>query len=352
MALLYIDNFELFSLGLMRDIKNNIFLNDFILGENERWSTRVTVVDGLLSQKAIRMGPFNSNGSSHGYLRYIPALQGKIVVGFAFSSSDNPNNIPSSIAPVTNTDTSILRFSSNNSSSLRINSNWSLTLGTLTTSPGTIVDTVYSYIEVVLDIDTRNFELWVNNVLAGTGSVTFTGMVYVLFGSIEGKPGVKYQFFDDIYILDDTGTTHNQRLGPVRAVHVPFNATTEANFTPFGAADNITAINKGSPDTSTFNRSPANNDVGDYFKLDTTGLPTDRDIIATGTTASYRKDDIGGRTLQLFAKLDTNETSIDLSDRLAAFTGSRQHINAAAPDGTIWDLTKLQTAEFGYKVAQ
>lgn len=347
MALLYVDDFELFSLGNMKDAENAQLLNDLIL--NESSSTRVTVVEGVLSQKSIRIGYFGSGGG-HGYLRYLPAVQGKIVVGFAFSSSNNPDNTPSGTPPIAEIRASILRFSSNNSSSLRINPDYSLTLGTLTTSPGTIVDSTYAYIEVVLDIESRNFELWVNNVLAGTGTVTFTGEVYVIFGSLDYRTGVKYQFFDDIYILDDTGTTHNQRLGPVRALRVPFNSTTEANFTPFGAVDNITAINKDSPNTSTFNRSPAANNVGDYFKLDTSVLPEDRPIIAVQQSAMYRKTDIGERALKLVAKEGADRKEHLLPERLATFSGGPAQILETAADGSAWDLTKLAATDFGYEV--
>lgn len=349
MALLFVDPFENGATGVNLNAEPNasLFQVRVVIGQSQF----VRIVNGTLSDKQVVIK--SNGGSSHQQNGFV-LLNGvhtdeKITVGFALSVSSNINNTPSGIS-VGNTKP--LSFSNHVNSILVINSDGSCTIGDLTSAPGLFLDSVYSYVEVTVDYGTGSFDLWVNNVHQGSGLMSFSGEQKVQFGATGVTSSNLYEFYDDIYILDDTGTTHNQRLGPVRAVRVPFNATTETNFTPVGVADNITAINKGSPDTSTFNRSPANNDVGDYFKLDTTGLPTDRDIIATSTTASYRKDDIGARTLQLFAKLDANETSIDLSDRLATFTGSRQHINAAAPDGTIWDLTKLQNAEFGYKVAQ
>lgn len=207
-----------------------------------------------------------------------------IVVGFAYSLSANANNTVSSFTPQSSAIPVFFSAGGANPPRLKVNSDWSLTIGSLTTSPNVLINSEFSYIEIKIDYATGVFELWINNVSAGSGFLDFgVGDKILGFGNVfnsYSSSDNSFQFFDDIYVLDDTGTTHNQRLGPVRAVRVPFRSTTEANFTPFGAADNITAINKDNLITSTFNRSPASNNVGDYFNLDTSVLPTDRPIIA------------------------------------------------------------------------
>lgn len=347
MALLYIDDFENFPLGRL-DLQPSVSaLSSFTA---KHWSRNYSsVVTGSLSPKAVSL--LQDGDSSFGFATYL-TWRGSIIdrvvtVGAAVSASANGTNTPSSYSPMAATDRSIIRFSSDNLSALKINSDWSLSLGDLRTAANTMVDSVYSYIEIVINTSTGAFELFVNSVSCGTGVVAFAATKSLIFGG----PNAKYLFYDDIYILDDTGTTHNQRLGPVRAVRVPFNSTTEANFTPFGAADNITAINKDSLITSTFNRSPASNNVGDYFKLDTSVLPSDQPIIAVQQSAMYRKTDIGERTLKLVAKEGVDRKEHLLPERLATFSGGPAQILETSADGSAWDLTNLAATDFGYETS-
>lgn len=348
MALLYIDEFENGAVGVNLNAGPNasLFQVRVIIGQGEF----VRIVNGTLSDKQVVIR--SRGGAAHQQNGFV-LLEGvhtdeKITVGFALSVSSNINNTPSGIS-VGNTKP--LSFSNRVSSILVINSDGSCTIGDLTSAPGLFLDSVYSYVEVTVDYGTGSFDLWVNNVHQGSGSMSFSGEKKVQFGATGVTSSNLYEFYDDIYILDDAGTTHNQRLGPVRALRVPFNSTTETNFTPFGAADNITAINKDSPNTSTFNRSPAANNVGDYFKLDTSVLPEDRPIIAVQQSAMYRKTDIGERALKLVAKEGVDRKEHPLPDRPITFSGGPAQILETAADGSAWDLTNLASTDFGYEVA-
>jgi len=351
MALLFIDPFENGAPGVNIDASLNASLFNMPIYRSSSGYARI--VAGKLSNKAVLCYKYATNTISTTFAPLsIPATySGRITLGFAYSLSNNATNSPSGFVP--NVTCIPLSFSSASSSRLIVKPDWSLTLGNLTTSPNTLNESNYSYIEIQVNFLTGEFELFVNNLLVGAGVMTFSGSKYIYFGGINSnQTGQSYQFYDDIYILDDTGTTHNQRLGPVRAVRVPFSSTTEANFTPLGAADNITAINKDGPNTSTFNRSPAANNVGDYFKLDTSIIPSDRPIIAVQQSAMYRKTDIGERALKLVAKDGVDRKEHPLPDRLVTFSGGPAQILETAADGSAWDLTNLAATDFGYEVTE
>lgn len=344
MALLYIDEFENGAAGVNVDAVPNSSLFGMTVTVDKG---HFRIVDGYLSGKTIR-GSFDANRVSKLKLFESTGLENKIVVGFAFAVSQNSDKTASGLSPIK---TTIFGFDGVASSYLYLNPDWSLSIGELTTQPNILSDSVFSYIEIEFNQITGVFELWVNNLSVGTGSIILSGKKHVMLGRIISAYGAYHFFYDDIYILDDSGTIHNQRLGPVRAVRVPFNSTTGANFTPFGAADNITAINKDAPNTSTFNRSPAANNVGDYFKLDTSVLPSDRPIIAVQQSAMYRKTDIGERALKLVAKEGADRKEHLLPERLATFSGGPAQILETAADGSAWDLTNLAATDFGYEVA-
>lgn len=339
MALLYIDEFENGAVGVGLDSEPNraLFNTDILKGAG----AYARIESGLLSNKHIGVRPSTASGASRScFFRLVGEAfnQQKVVVGFAFRFD--------SLAP---NGSYMATFSGNSSSRLVLNSDWSISIGNAQTEANVLVSNVFSYMEVEIDYATGEFSLYINNLHTINGTMTFSGERAIWLGC--SGAGGSYVYFDDIYILDDTGTTHNQRLGPVRAVRVPFNATTEANFTPFGVADNLTAINKDSPNDSTFNRSPAANNVGDYYKLDTSVLPSDRPIIAVQQSAMYRKTDIGERTLKLVAKEGVDRKEHLLPERLATFSGGPAQILETSADGSAWDLTNLAATDFGYEAS-
>lgn len=338
MALLYIDEFENGAVGVNLDSEPNRARFDVPVSRSNSANARVYA--GTLSEKAVRVFPSYNGINASCYFRPTRMVfdQKKIVVGFAFRfDRQTPNG------------SYMASFSGNESSRLVVNSDWSISIGNVRTEANVLVSNIFSYIEVEIDYAAGEFSLYINNLHIIDGTMTFSGEKTVWLGCSGAVNS--YVYFDDIYILDDTGTTHNQRLGPVRVVRVPFNATTEANFTPFGVADNISAINKNSPDDSTFNRSPAANNVGDYFKLDTSVLPEDMSVIAVQQSAMYRKTDIGERTLKLVAKEGVDRKEHLLPERLATFSGGPAQILETSADGSAWDLTNLAATDFGYEVA-
>lgn len=341
MALLYIDDFENGAVGVNLDSEPNRARFDVAVINGYR-DVYARIVAGSLSNKHVLVFPSNSGGGVGYSCFFRPSRmvfnQKKIVVGFAFR-----------LERLTPNGSYMATFSDNSSSRLVLNSDWSISVGNARTEANVLVSNVFSYMEVEIDYATGEFSLYINNLHIINGTMTFSGEKAIWLGC--SGAGGSYVYFDDIYILDDTGTTHNQRLGPVRALRVPFNSTTEANFTPFGAADNITAINKDSPNDSTFNRSPANNNVGDYFKLDTSVLPSDRPIIAVQQSAMYRKTDIGERALKLVAKEGTDRKEHLLPERLATFSGGPAQILETSADGSDWDLTNLAATDFGYEAS-
>lgn len=338
MALLYIDNFEDKPTGNPRSLQPSIFsIETFAEASN----SSLSIVSGTLSQKALRIR--NSGTSTNWGRCYFNVNIGQSTAIFTVGLSVRIDGVNKGKSP-------FMSMTTDGSGDIFSEANGAITIAGSTSREGLLVSNVYSYIEISVNKITGEFDLFVNNVLELSGSFPIGSNYSISIGRGMSAYSRDYQYFDDIYILDDTGTTHNSRLGPVRAVRVPFNTTSEANFTPFGAADNISAINKDTLNTSSFNRSPAANDVGDYFKLDTSVLPTDRPIIAVQQTPFYRKTDIGERSLKVVAKDGVSRKEMPLPDRLATFSGGGSQILETAVDGTAWDLTKLANTDFGYEV--
>lgn len=346
MALLFVDPFDSVAQGTDITKLNKYASNNIqIVGAS---SDSISVVPSTISISALR-----SRGNQ--MLRFITPspseLSGTITVGVSFGISTGLTLETDGFHDFNNH--SVIDFGYHQQTRLTVNNDMSLSMGTVRSDPNVLIRTAYNYIEVTFNYTTYEFVVYVNDTLVLEGTSTAIGTnPFIQFGG--EYPGIinRYTFYDNIYILDDTGDApFNARLGPVKALPLLYNEVVENTFTPVGTENVLDIVNKINMDETTYLKSPSQN-TGDSYKLDTSTLTEDDDILAVSTITYYKTPELGSSALDSTITDGINTITQTNGLHIGSFVGNKQMISETAPDGTTWDLTKLQNAEFGYKVAQ
>lgn len=312
----------------------------------------VAVVAGLSSPKALRIQNNFANWAQ-AVINLGKLVTGVLVTGFLYdvSSTESGNTLPASAA-IFQMGGSITANNNTSPTVLYVLSNGSLRLNGVTSAAGVITGGSPAYIEVVRNVTTGAVTVFVNDVLVLTSSVAAVpaGVNVAMLATNGLSSGSVFSRFDDIYVLDDSGSSFNARLGPVRFTKVPLAASVGTpGFTPQGgAASNLAAVNKDTLSETTFNRSPTANNQQDVYSLDASGIVDGTQVMAVDVRALYRKTSPGPRNLALKA---TNGATVEkvVTDRIATF-GSDVLQLLTAPDGSAWDKTKLTATTVAYEV--
>ena len=190
------------------------------------------------------------------------------------------------------------------------------------------------------------------NVLSDTGVTTKAGTHNyhnsVMFYNYYSGPVMD---FDDIYILDGSGSVNNDFLGNMKVVAIVPNADVSGakEFTPSSAVDHYTLVDEN----------PITDDT-DYVEDGTTGH---RDLWEYGSVSSLGA--IAGLQINTMVR-ETDATSFDLkmpvqsngvdSDGTGQTVGSANYktlrrIVETDPDtGVVWTMDGINAARFGVKV--
>ena len=284
------------------------------------------------------------------FYKYIDNTQ-TIIIGFAFKCKNYNDN--EDLLLLQDDSTVQIRISTRNSGDLRVERG-TTTLDT-TVALGLAVN-IWYYIELKIKIDstTGSYELRVNdiNVLDDVGINTQeTANAYLNRVCFFGDPiiGTLSFFFDDIYILDTTGSRNNDFLGTMKVVMLsPDGATAEADFTP-SAGNNIDNIDDGVTvdDDTTYNESStsAHQDIFEYE--DTLGF---RLIAGLMVCTEVKETDANDFTLKTLVR----SNSTIHTDIAQALTSSYTIITRLLEDDpvteTTWSSAAIDAAEFGYEV--
>lgn len=158
--------------------------------------------------------------------------------------------------------------------------------------------------------------------------------------------------WDDIYVLDLTGSRNNDFLGPVRiATLSPSGAGASAAWTPSAGA-NYAAVDELDPDDdTTYVESKTSGNTDRYAHED---LPVNADIVhAVSVHACARLTEAGSLPLKLLAYDGTTEG--ESASKFPAFDAAYQWEDAIFEDhpsgAAAWTVSEVNSGEFGFKVA-
>ena len=236
-----------------------------------------------------------------------------------------------------------------------------ISVGSSVSAAGVLNGSTYRHVEAVFDTSDGSVDVYVDDVLVVSGTLSFTSVdtIGVLAGGgwdgASGGPGGGANWYtldiDNLIILDDTGSSFNTRLGPRSVQRIPLSAESSVTFSAVGAVDNITAVNKQNLDTDSYVRSPQADNQADLYTVDSSVIDDTKDIDAVILAPYFRKTDIGARDLAGVATDGSTTLSQTFTDADTDFKGSSTPlVMPLAPDGGAWTKTKIGDCEFGYKV--
>lgn len=222
-----------------------------------------------------------------------------------------------------------------------------------TSSGAGLVQGAYQYIEVevFLHASTGTVKMWVDGVEVAndTGLNTLqTSTAVIDRVDLIGNSTID-QAYDDLYLLDDSGSDNTSQLGPcfVETI-VPDADGVTNNFTRVGGgSNNYEAVDDIAPpdDDTTYNHSATATDVEMYgMAALTSAIGT---VFAVEASALVRKEDPGFREIQVRAR--NNVTDVDSPSK--GFSVEYRyigHIFENDPDGGgNWTETDVNSAQFG-----
>jgi len=234
----------------------------------------------------------------------------------------------------------------------RISTN--LTLATLDTATTAITGTDWNYVEmkVKLSASSGTYEVRVNevNVMSGaTTSTTSTGATrpsHLRFGHILNQP----LDFDDLYILDTTGSLNTDFLGDIRVQRLRPNAVGDVNqFTLFGGATNWESVDElGEDDDTTYveSKTVAQRDLYNYENLPTSVTG----IFGVIAKPVLRKSDAGSRTYKLIVSSNSFEDETATLYPAGSYVRQAQIFETDPNTGALWEEAGVNNAQFGVEI--
>lgn len=314
-----------------------------------KWSS---VVGNTTSLNPGRFGgralQFNNVGVTS-YVEQILSSQATFYTGFAFSCAYGDASAP------------ILRWMDGTSDQidLRVTSTAGFQITRNGTPLGTSADDViafgfYNYIEmrVTFNNSTGTVQLRVNGTdVINQSSLDTTNTANAFANRIRLQPFAtsgSYDIrFDDLYILDSTGSSpHNAFLGECRVeTHYPSANGTFVEFSPVGAGANYQCVQETPADddtTYTVGNSIGNRDLYTLSPYSFVGT-----IYGVQNCVTHRKDDVGNRTIAPLTRVSSTLYEGTQDPCLSQYKVTRT-IWARNPNtGNLWTVADVNAAQFG-----
>lgn len=268
--------------------------------------------------------------------RAIPTWQSKLVVGFAC----RVNVLPSTETQIFELNSALQIFVQPDMSVKVFNklADYKLEVG------------IYYFFE--LQIDTAgNSTLWISNSqVANATGVNAVVTSWHLMARVPSVSVTNIVNFDDVYVLDGSGTTNTSRLGRTNSILRIPTATVEAGFSvSSGAALNHTYVNKISPlGDSSYVKS--NKAVRDLYSNNTPMLST-KPIKAVSIITSARREDVDDfKIIPVVKSGSATKDGAEYSLTQYNYTGNSQVFEADPATNARWLAAGLLAASWGQRL--
>jgi hypothetical protein len=222
-------------------------------------------------------------------------------------------------------------------------------IGTLT---GTYSPSTWYYIEVSLTIGSAgSITVHINGVvkltLTGVNTQYSANATQSVVQLNNGGTGI---YFDDLYILNTSGSVNNTFLGECKIITGLPSADSATNhaWTPKSGTVHFSEVNEADPDGDT-----TYNKTSTVSAIDTYLFPT---VVTTNTIAAvqgvltFRKDDAGSHTLALTLRSGTTNyfgTTVSVG---GGYAMTRQIYETDPNTSAAWTVANLNAAEIGAKM--
>lgn len=225
----------------------------------------------------------------------------------------------------------------------------------LATGTTTLPQNTWHYVEARVKLGTTNgeVEVYLNNTLelnlntlnTATGSIT----QYETFATLcrSSSSGL---YIDDLYILDKSGTTNNNFLGPISVYSLmPSAAGSSTQFTATPAVANYLNVDDPTSDSATTYVASSTSGHQDYYGFqDLPGGVANVHAAMIKTRATLGT--AGNRKLKMNIKNGASVISSTLKNLVFGTWTEDYHVSDTAPDGSAWTPTNLNASEGGVEV--
>ena len=165
-----------------------------------------------------------------------------------------------------------------------------------------------------------------------------------------GSMGALSLHYDDIYILDATGTVNNDFLGDCKVEQLlPNGAGATTAWTP-SAGSNYTCVDDVPPNGDTDYVSSATAGQTDTYAYGDLSVATSGTVKAVQATASCRKDDAGARTLALVARPGSTDRVGATQSVLDTYSMLAQVWDQNPDTSTAWTVAAVNASSFGQRL--
>lgn len=261
-----------------------------------------------------------------------------IVIGFAFNPSSTPT-LARNLAR--------LRDGASNQLEIKFNTNATLSISRNGTVLGTSVATVdvasdqYLELKATIHDTAGSFELRKNgvNILSASGvdtkNTTNASVSQVSFGT-DGNPGSSTWKYDDLYILDTSGSSNNDFLGDIRIDAIYPNADGNyTDWTPSAGTDHYALVDEATPNTTDYVSSSTAGQK-DSFAMASPPVLASELIFGVRVKVAALKDDAGERSIKVGVRSGVTD-SVSADQALSTSQLYYSNIHETDPDtGVAW----------------
>ena len=242
----------------------------------------------------------------------LPSSAATVVIGFNFNASALPGAAPRSIARLLYSGTVHVTLALNSSGTLSVTRAGTV----LATSAATISLATDQYIELKATIHdtTGAYELRLNgvNILSATNVDTrnaSTASIDQISLGPDGNPAATTTYlYDDLYVLDTSGSTNNDFLGDVRIDAIyPTADGTYTDWTPSTGSDHYALVDESTPNGTDYVSSSTAAEQ-DSFAMGSPPVLASEIIMGVRVKVAALKDDAGSRSIKVGVRSGTTDS--------------------------------------------